>query len=257
MPQKLLPLVSLLSSSARSYLDAFWQRVLRPDSEVAYMEAQLGPAGRYVDPVFQHSPRHCVGFVRDLVKAGSIGFVEDAVENGGLFFVAKKARAQMFIIDACASNRQLFESSIWTIAHGRRTLPCRIGFSGYQERVPPDAHSRMVAGVLFLHFPLFSHRKMATQEKPANQIRLVPNSLIYPVPTKTSNGFSWTMFFHQDVTDNCTFAGSADSSLFVCRHHSTPPLLGSKKMAWDPSMLGFWLALQTATTFISHVPLQV
>ena len=36
---------------------------------------------RYVDPVFQHSWRHYMGFVRDLVNVGSVGFVEDAVEH--------------------------------------------------------------------------------------------------------------------------------------------------------------------------------
>ena len=50
--------------------------MLRPVSEVADMETRLRPAGRYVDPVFQHSRRHYVGFVRDLVKAGSVEFVE-------------------------------------------------------------------------------------------------------------------------------------------------------------------------------------
>ena len=51
-------LESLLISSARSYLDAFLQRMLRPFSDVADMEARLGRAGRYVDPVFQHNRRH-------------------------------------------------------------------------------------------------------------------------------------------------------------------------------------------------------
>ena len=59
-------LVSLLSSSARSHLDAYKQRTLRPVSEVSDMETRLEPAGRYVDPVFQHSRRHYVGFVRNL-----------------------------------------------------------------------------------------------------------------------------------------------------------------------------------------------
>ena len=96
---------SLLSCSARSYMDTYKQRTLRPVSEVADTESRLDPGGLYVDPVFQHSPRHYVGFVRDLVKAGSFGFVEAAVEHVGLFFVPKKAGAQMFIIDASASNR--------------------------------------------------------------------------------------------------------------------------------------------------------
>ena len=63
-------LVSLLSSSARSCLDAYKQRMLRPASEVADMEPPLGLAGRHVDPVFQHS------FVRDLVEAGSVGLLK-------------------------------------------------------------------------------------------------------------------------------------------------------------------------------------
>ena len=84
---------SLRSSSARTNLDASKQRMLRPVSGVADMETRLGPTGRYVDLVFQHSWCQHVGFVRDLVKAGSVAFVEDAVEHVGLFFVAKKAGA--------------------------------------------------------------------------------------------------------------------------------------------------------------------
>ena len=47
------------------------------------METGLGPTGRDADPVFQHSRRHPVGFVRDLVKTGSVGFVQDADEHVG------------------------------------------------------------------------------------------------------------------------------------------------------------------------------
>ena len=61
-PSKALYLVSLLSSSARSYLDAYKQRVLRPDSEVADMEYRLGLASRYVDPVFPAQPATQRGF---------------------------------------------------------------------------------------------------------------------------------------------------------------------------------------------------
>ena len=65
---------------------------------------------RYVDPVF-HSRGHCVGFIRDPVKAGSVGFVGTAFEHVFLFFVAKKAGAQRFIIDARASNRHFLRPS--------------------------------------------------------------------------------------------------------------------------------------------------
>ena len=63
------------------------------------MEAWLGLASRCVDPIFQHSRRHYVGFIGDLVKAGIVRFVETAAEHDGLFFVVKKAGAQKLIID--------------------------------------------------------------------------------------------------------------------------------------------------------------
>ena len=58
--------------------------------------------------------------------------------------------------------------------------------------------------------------------------RHVPDSLMYPVPATLPMGFAWTMLFCQGVTDHSTFTGSADPALFVCRDHSTPPLLGCK-----------------------------
>ena len=93
---KALHLVSLLSCSARSYLDTFQQPMLRDVSEVADMKVRLGPASRCVD----------------LVEGGSIRIVETAVGHVGVFFVAKKAGAQRFIIDARASNRHFFKTSL-------------------------------------------------------------------------------------------------------------------------------------------------
>ena len=61
-PSTASKLVSLLSSSARSYLSTYKQRTLGTVSVVADMEAWLGAASRYVDPVFQHCRRHYVGF---------------------------------------------------------------------------------------------------------------------------------------------------------------------------------------------------
>ena len=64
--------------------------MLHPVSEVADVETRLGPAARCVDPVFQHSQRHYVGFVCDVVQAGSIVYVEDAVEHGGAFLLPRR-----------------------------------------------------------------------------------------------------------------------------------------------------------------------
>ena len=107
--------VSLLSCPARSYLDAYKQRMLRPVSEVADMETPLGPAGRYVDPFFQH--RHYVGFVRDLVKSGSVGtcWFRHRCQEGWCSKVHHR----------CACQQQtFFEYLFRTVAHRRGSLPC-------------------------------------------------------------------------------------------------------------------------------------
>ena len=146
------------------------------------METWLGPASRYVDPVFH------AGIVRDQVKAGSVRFVESAFEHVGLFFVAKKAGAGRFIIDARASKRLVFffffESSIWTVAHRGGTLPCRIpgsaqrrsklfcGFDRYQGCASSDAHSWMVTSVFALPAVLAS--EVGYSGKTINQADLLP-----------------------------------------------------------------------------------
>ena len=214
--------------------------MLRPFSEVVDIEARLGPVGRQVDPVFQHCKRHYVGFVRDLVSAGSIEFVEDTVEHVGLFSGAKRAGAQRLIVKARASNRHFSETSIWAIAHRRRTFvmsnsrrrlwTLRTGLSVRLILTTRSIRCSSLDGCRhFLPCPLFSHLEFVTQEKRSiDRRRLALDSLIYPVPTTLPLGFSWVMCFCQDVTDKCTLAGSADSPLFVGRDHSAPPLLGSK-----------------------------
>ena len=87
--------------------------MLRPVSEVA---------GRHLDSVLQHSWRHFVGFVRDLVKATSVGFVEDAVEHVGLLFVAKKVGTRRFMVDARASDRYFLTPPSGPFFHRRGTL---------------------------------------------------------------------------------------------------------------------------------------
>ena len=77
----------------------------------------LTTVGRGLSP----RERAIIGFVRDLVNAGSVEVVENALEHVGLFVVAKKFVAQRFIIDARASNRHFHETSSWIV---RRTLSC-------------------------------------------------------------------------------------------------------------------------------------
>ena len=119
----LCPIMLSSSTTARLVCFVLFLRLLT-------WKPRLGPAGRNVDPVFQHSRRHHVGFVRDLVKAGSVGFVEAAVEHVGLFFRCQEGidgSEDLHQHDARASNQHFLRSSIWTVAHTvRGTLPRRI-----------------------------------------------------------------------------------------------------------------------------------
>ena len=72
--------------------------------------------------VFQHSRRHYVGFVRDLVKADSVRFVEAAGEHVGLLFVAKKAGAQRFIMMR-ATNRYFVRPPAGPLPTGEELSP--------------------------------------------------------------------------------------------------------------------------------------
>ena len=203
---------SLLSSTARSFLDAYKERVHRPVSEVADIETWLGLGGLYVDPVFQHSRRHYVG--------SSVDFVEDALEHVGPL---QKAGAQRFIVDARAHTRH-FRRLSSAAAHRRKTLQGRTSgdgrrrselvcrFSRCQECVPYDADSLVFEGVF----------RVARMSRIQSWVHSKHDR------SKTSCSrmcSSWAMFFCQDVMGS---QESADSTLFVCRDHSTPPLLACK-----------------------------
>ena len=163
--------MSLLSSSARSLLDAKKQHRFRPVSEVPDIETWFGLAGRYVDPTVQHSRRQYVGFIRDLVKAGSVWFVKMLLSTLVFFFVAKKAGAQRSIIDARASNLHFFETSIRPLLTGEGL--CHVEFQGTTENAEnwsdiknPFYQMRIPSWLrLFLHCPLFLQPKMFAQEK--------------------------------------------------------------------------------------------
>ena len=130
-----------------------------------------------------------------LVPSGSL---EVLLNTLVCFFVAKKAGAQRFMVDARASNRHFLRMRIPSWLQAILALPAvlasEVGYTG----------------------------------KSIERKRPVPDSLIYPVPATLPMGFSWAVFFCQDVTDHCTLAESADSLLLFYRDHSTPPLLGSK-----------------------------
>ena len=106
--------------------------MLRAISEVADIETRLGPGGLYFDRVFQHSRRHCVGLVRDLVEADSVGFFDNALS------LSKKADAQGFIVNARASNRHCSIPSFGPLLTGEGL--CQVEF----QEAPEDAQNWFV-----------------------------------------------------------------------------------------------------------------
>ena len=136
--------------------------MLRP----ADMETWLGPAGRYADPVFQHSPRHYLGFIRDLAKVGSVGFVETAVVHVGLFFFVQEVGAERFIIDARASNRHFLRPPSGPLLTGEGV--CHVEFL----QPPEDARNWFVGSAdIKLHFPT---SEVGYTGKTVNQNFLLP-----------------------------------------------------------------------------------
>ena len=123
----------------------------------------------------------------------------------------------------------------------------------------------MVASVFFfLHWPLFSHPKSATQEGRSTRNVLLP----FPSSILSLRHFQWVSHGPcssvKDVTDRCTLTGSADypffsavTTLFHC--------CSVANMAWDPLVsVGQMLTISGSGSrrklhfsFILHVSLQV
>ena len=137
-------------------------------------------------------------------------------------FVAKKARAQRFIIDARASYRHFFSPFCGSLLTQEGL--CHVEFQGAldyaQHNLKGSAdienafHQMRIPGWLraFFALPAVLASEVCSGST-INQKRLAPDSLIYTVPTTLLMVFSLAMFFCQDVTDHCTLAGM--SLLFV------------------------------------------
>ena len=95
-------------------------------SHVHDMEARLGLAGRCVVPVFQHSRRHCVGFIRDLVKTVSVGLLKRLLNTLVSFSLPRKLGLKGSLLMGVQAT-EFFESAIWTVA--RRGIYHRISGS--------------------------------------------------------------------------------------------------------------------------------
>ena len=165
------------------------------------METRLGPAGLQVDPVFQHSWRHYVGFVRDLVKGWFRRVCRRCVEHVGLFFVAKKAVAQRSIIDARASNRHFLRPPFGPFLTGKGLChvagqgapeDAQIWFVGWAD-IKDAAHQMWIPGWLRAFFASrirsWLHRKNDRSKTSCS--RVCEKSC----PCDISMGFSWALFF--------------------------------------------------------------
>ena len=174
--------------------------------------------GRYVDPVFQHSKRHFVGFVRHLVKSGSVGVVEGAVERS--IFRCQEGWSSCGSI-LIMSKFRVRRRTLRTVLRVRPISRTRFIGSGFL-----DGCKRFF--FFFLQCPLFSHPKLVTQENDRTKTFL-SRFFDRSCPHNSCNGLFFVQcFFCEDVTEHCTLAGSASFSSLFCRDHCTPLLLGIK-----------------------------
>ena len=105
------------------------------------MDTQLGAACRYVDPVFQHGGRHDVGFVCDLVKAGSVGFVEDAVEHVVSFSLPRKLELRGSLLMRVQATDIFRDLNLARIAGSACQLPPHLRLPPSSSRLSLPAHT--------------------------------------------------------------------------------------------------------------------
>ena len=90
--------------------------MLRPSAEVADQKERLDLP--LIDPVFQHSRRHHVGFIRDLTRSSFVDFVESVLKRVWHFSLAKKAGAQRLNIGTRASDRHFLAPALGPLLAG-------------------------------------------------------------------------------------------------------------------------------------------
>ena len=223
------------------------------------MEAQQGPAGCCVDPVFQHS--QYVGLIRDLVKAASVGFGQTAKKAAGHHFCACKR----------ASNRYFLSPPYGPLLTGEEFFHVEC------QGAPEDAQNWFVGSpdvknafhpILRTRFTRCAYLTGCKRFCTARRSRLrswlfgktiQPNRTCFRIldlscSFNTSNGFFVGDFLLSRCHGPLYARGCADSPVLICRDHFTPPLLGGNHVMG--SLILRWWA-QTAQTFISHVSVQV
>ena len=130
--------------------------------------------------------------------------------------------------------------------------------------VSSDAQSWMVARFFFA-LPVVLASAVGHAGQTVEQNRFAPDSLKYFILTTFPIGFSWAMFFlskcHEPLYSRRKCLFSSDHFVVTTPHHRC----SVANMTWDRfvsfgdmlTILGFWFAVFTVLTFISHASLQV
>ena len=98
-------LATLLPEAAKKQLEGFEKHMLRPLSEVAELDKELGKVVGYVDPALRASRRLYTGLVKRLLSIGMVRLSPTARCTIGVFCVKKKGGAIRLILDCRPSNR--------------------------------------------------------------------------------------------------------------------------------------------------------
>ena len=193
--------------------------------------------------------------------------------NTFVFFVMKSG-PQRLIVNARAHNRHFLRPTAEPLLTGDGH--CHVEFQATLEDaqnwfvgstdIKNTFHQMRIPDWLqaFLAHPAVFASEVRCSGKTIKRKRVVPDSWTNPVPTRLPVGSLGRCFSYK--MSRITARSRAVLTLLFSSVVTTPlHRCKAANMAWDPkasvggmlTMLGFWLAAQTALTFILHVSMQV
>ena len=244
-----VPSVLDLVPDSDHYFGQGMQRMLRTCDDYKELCEKLGPVKVYTDRKLLASREKYLSLIRRLVESGLFRLLleEDAIEQVSIFFVIKKGKALVrLVIDARASNRHF-------VAPPGVSLCSTEGMSRIEVQLPEhipldspaglriieqlllslgvadvaDAFHRMrIPKALSRYFclPAVSADELGLSDTFLDGVLLRPGTLLVPAAGSLPMGFSWSLFFCQQVTEKNMKVPSQMTSVPLLRDRAVAPV---------------------------------
>ena len=216
---------SLVGDRGRTYLAGAGERMLDPNTDDVHDD---GAERCYVDPQLASKPALYARFVRDLRARDMLVFGKWAHERTGLFFVRKKCGKLRLILDARRTNRRFAPPP-------RVDLLTAEGLGRIEVELPDDQDfSSLYCGTADVQdafhrmgIPLWLSRWFGLPRFRAGDVGITetvdgvvdPDDWVTPMPRCLPMGFSWSLFFAQDVDEEVASQALSRAELLRDRGH--------------------------------------